>query len=269
MIALPKISGYTVIRELHRGGMTDLFVARSASGRRVVIRILKQGYARDRRIHKQFLKAAEILRHIQHPNIIHLLDVGSVDGVPMMIIEYLESRNLRNLIINADPILHAHRLVIIRQAASALGHLHSCGYLHMDFKPENLLYTSDGRTVLTDFDLVMLKPDHPIRISALPATPSYVAPEVREKHRVDERADIYSFGVTTFELIALRKPWEVNGPQVAGGHQRVAPPTPSLLTVEPAISKELDLIIGKCLAKNPDDRYPSMSLVIRDLESLK
>lgn len=265
-----ELPGYRIIRSIFKGGMTDLYVATDSSESRVVIRSLKKQYAQDRRIRKNFLHGAKVLSRLNHPHIVHLLDYGKSGGMPYMILEYIESRTLRDLLIQRDPLLTQNTLSLMRQIADALNHLHAQGYVHLDVKPENLLVTPEGQVVLIDFDLVIKRPKYPVRLKEYPGTPAYVAPEILTTRRADERADIYSFGVTVYEMVAFRKPFERN----TLDESRIAqidpavPPTPlNNHCVNPPAP--LASLIGKCLAKDPDSRYPSMSLVVKQLEAIR
>ncbi len=264
-----ELPGYAIIRNIFKGGMTDLYVATDSNDRRVVIRILKKQYAHERRIRKKFLFGAKVLSRLEHPNIIRQLDYGRYAGNPYMILQYIESRTLRDLLIQRDPLLTRNPLSLMRQMANALYYLHMRGYIHLDVKPENLLVTPDGQVVLIDFDLVVKRPRKPIRLKHYPGTRFYVAPEILTTQKADERADIYSFGVTAYEMLAFHKPFErntVDESRIAQLDPVIAPtPLRNYCANAPA---PLVTLIGKCLAKDLNWRYPSMSLVVKQLEAM-
>jgi serine/threonine-protein kinase len=251
------------------GGMAHLYVARDENQERVIVRVLREQYVRDRKIHKNFLHSADVLAQLHHPNIVRLLTTGKEGRSPYMVLEYLEAQNLRERILHRDTLLADNTLSLMRQMAAALFYLHGAGLIHLDFKPENLLVRDDGQVVLVDFDLVMHRKAKPVRIREMPGTPAYVAPEVLTTNLVDERADIYSFGVTCYEMLCYHKPFEadtVDQERLAQVDPAV-PPTP-LETHNPNAPAPLRSIVLKCLAKDPDHRYPSMSLIIKDLEAI-
>lgn len=261
--------GLSIIRQIFRGGMTDLFVATHPAHGRVILRILKEAYARERRLRKNFLHSAKILSHLNHPNIVRLFDYGENRQQPYMVMEYVESRTLRDLLVQRDPLMTQNRLSLIRQMAAALHHIHYAGYLHLDFKPENLLVREDGHVVLIDFDLIQKHGRSPVRIHEYPGTPAYVAPEVMTLQRADERADIYSFGVTCYEMLTFHKPFERDTLDEARAAQIDPDTTPTPITAYTADAPPaLAALILKCLAKDVNSRYPAMSLVIKNLESL-
>lgn len=264
-----SFGGFSIIRDLAGGGMMHLYVARDASDNRVVIRTPKEEYRKDRHIRKYFLKNAEILSQFRHPNIIRVLHFSKDGGVPYMLLEYVEAKNLRDMILYREALLTDNPLSLIRQLASAIYYLHSCNWIHLDIKPENILIRSDGLLTLIDFDLIMPRKNKPQKVKQIPGTPSYVAPEVFLKHLVDERADIYALGTTCYEMLCHHKPFEGKTPEVSRQMQldpRVRPAP--MKQYNPAVPPRMESIILKCLAKNPDERYPSMSLIIKDLESL-
>ncbi|MBN1269103.1 MAG: serine/threonine protein kinase [Kiritimatiellae bacterium] len=266
---LREFAGYPIIRDLTGGGMAHLYVCRAQDQSRVVVRVLKDQYARDRRFHKSFLHAAEVLAKLHHPNIVRLIRTGRDGPTPYMVIEYVDSRNLRDLILHRDPLLTQNPLPLILQMAAALFYVHSAGYVHLDFKPENLLIQENGHVVLVDFDLALEYRNKPIRLREVPGTPAYVAPEVLTERTVDERADIFSFGVTGYEMLTFHKPFEAVTVEQARALQinPAIPPT-SLEQYNPSVPAALRSIVLKCLAKRPSDRYPSLSLVIKDLEAI-
>ena len=262
-------AGYSVVRRLAEGGMTHLFVALDPSHNRVVIRQLGEVWARQWRHRRGFFHCGEVLAKMNHPNVVRLIKMGRDDQLPYMVLEYIESHTLRDLILHRDPFLTVNVMPLMRQIAAAINYIHASGYLHLDIKPENILVTAEGRVVVIDFDLAVRRKHRPIRIRMLPGTPSYIAPEVILKHTVDERADIYSFGMTCYEMCVFHKPFEgdkIEQVRAAQVDPRVQP-TP-LRQHNPDIPPARESLILKCLAKQHDDRYPSMRLVSRDLEAI-
>jgi serine/threonine-protein kinase len=186
-----------------------------------------------------------------------------------MVLEFIDSRTLRDLILYRDVLLTQNVLSLMRQMAAAVFHIHQSGYLHLDLKPENILICNDGHVVLIDFDLAMKRKRRPVKIKNLPGTPSYIAPETLTKHVVDEASDIYSFGVICYEMLTYHKPFEGDKiEQVRAAQVDPAIPPTRLRQHNPNVPAALESLVLKCLAKQVTDRYPSMSLVIRDLEAI-
>jgi len=264
-----EFAGYSIVRNLAGGGMTRLFVALDGQQNRVVVRYLLEEWARQRRVRKNFFRSAEIMSKLDHPNIVKLIKTGYEGTVPYMVLQYIESRSMRDLILYRDPLLTQNVLSLMRQMAAALFYIHSRGFLHLDIKPENILVGSDGHVVIIDFDLAIKTKRWTKRIRQLPGTPSYIAPETLTKHIVDESSDIYSFGVTCYEMLTYHKPFEgdkIEQVRAAQIDPHIPPTRPR--HHNPSVPAALESLVLKCLAKQPTDRYPSMSLVIRDLEAL-
>jgi serine/threonine-protein kinase len=261
---------YRPIRKIPKGGLTDLHVCSGPGGKRVVVRFIREQYRKDRSIRKSFKKGIQILKLLDHPGVVDLLDEGVCKGTPYMVIEYHDSENLRECILHQNPILHDNSLTLVRELASVLNYLHSQGYLHMDLKPENILIKSNTDLILIDFDLSLRHRGHRhLKLKVLPGTPTYLAPETLRHHKVDECAEVFAFGVVAYEMLSGHKPFEANS--VTEYKRAVADPRRSaypLHEYRADISRKLEQVVMKCLAKRPDARYPSMALVLRDLDAL-
>ncbi len=264
-----EFAGYTITRRLASGGMTHLYVAVDHNQHRFVLRRLKPDYVNDKRIRNSFLHGAEILSKLHHPNIVRLHKAGIFQNEPFMTLEYVESRNLRDLIQTKSPLLYQNILTMLRQMSAALNHVHSMGFWHLDFKPENLIVREDGLVVLVDFDLAIERRSKPVKISPLPGTPAYLPPESLTKSTVDDQTDIFSFGVTAYEILTGHKPFE-GVTQDDAKRNQIDPNTRPLRISSHNIrvSIQLETLIFKCLAKRPEERYPSITLVTRDFETM-
>ena len=249
--------------------MTELIVARDQDDDRVVIRFIRDKYARDRKIRKSFLHGVEVLTELDHPNIVAVYDYGKHKGHLYVVVEYHENLNLRERIVKRDPSLAVHQLPLLTQFAEALSFVHAAGYLHMDLKPENLLICEDMSLILVDFDLVLSHKGKPIRLKQVSGTPTYLAPETLRERTVDTRSEIYSFGICAYEMLSFQRPYLADNPNM---YQRVV----SDLSTEaiplshhrPDIPKQINDLVMKCLAKRPEARYPSMRLVHHELANM-
>lgn len=264
-----EFAGYTITRRLASGGMTHLYVAVDRNQQRVVLRRLKPDYVHDKRIRNSFLHGAEILNKLHHPNIVRLIKAGLIQDEPFMALEYVESRNMKDLIQTKSPLLYQNVLTMFRQIAAALNCVHTMGYWHLDFKPENLIVREDGLVVLVDFDLAIERKPKPVKLSPLPGTYAYLPPESLMKNLVDDQTDIFSFGVTCYEVLSGRKPFEGVTAEDAKRNQidpNVRPVRLSLHNIR--VPTQLETLIFKCLAKRQEERYPSISLISRDFETM-
>jgi serine/threonine-protein kinase len=261
---------YRPIHKIPKGGLTDLYVCSDQDGKRVVVRYVREQYRKDKAIVKAFKRGTKHLEIMDHPSIVKLLEHGTCKGVPYMVIDYHESENLRECILHQNKILTTNSLTLVRKLASALDYVHSHGYLHMDLKPENILITPKSGLVLIDFDLSLChKGPKLVKLKIIPGTPTYLSPEALRYQMVDEGSEVFTFGVVSYELLSSHKPYEANSVSeykhaVADLNIKAYP----LHEHRQNISKELEKIIFKCLAKRRGDRYPTMSLVLRDLDAL-
>lgn len=249
--------------------MTALYLVQDEQGDFAVLRVLQPEYARDARIRKRFIKAAEIMQEL-YPVVPQLIEAGRQSGTYYMIMRYIPGRNLRQLILQRDPRLNDSPLPIILNIASAIAQIHQRGYLHMDIKPENIMLPDGSSQVyLIDCDLAVKYSGSPVKLAAKPGTPGYLAPEVVATGVADERSDIFSFGVTAYEALTFHKPFEAERREEMLRRELDAaePPTP-ISRYRKDVSRPLERILAKCLAKEPAQRYPSMSLVVRDIQNL-
>ena len=264
-----EFAGYSITRRLASGGMTYLYVGVDAQQNRVVIRRLKHEYQRDRRVRANFLNGAKILGQLHHPNIVRLIKAGLCQDEPFTVVEFVEARNLRELILRKDPLLYQNTLTIMRQMAAAISYVHLAGFLHLDIKPENLIVRNDGLLILIDFDLAIERKPKPVKLSPLPGTFAYMPPETLLRNLVDDQSDIYAFGVTCYEMMTGHKPFE--GVTVEDARKAQVDPNgrPTRFRFHNVnLPPSMESLILKCLAYRQADRYPSMSLVMRDLETM-
>jgi eukaryotic-like serine/threonine-protein kinase len=156
---------------------------------------------------------------------------------------------------------------ILIDMAGGLEHVHESGFMHLDFKPENVLVTRNGNVRLIDFDLAQPIPEKPVKLSKNPGTPGYMSPEQLKRGSVDPRADIFAFGVSAYELVTNRKPFPGETPEeILAAQMDNSTPVP-VREHNPEIPAALEKVILKCLAREPDRRYPFMSVLSRDLQN--
>lgn len=264
-----EFAGYPIVRNLAVGGMTRLYVGLDAQQNRVVIRCLDAGRGLRWLNTRRFFKSAEILSKLQNPHIVKLFRTGIEGDTPFMVLEFVDAKTLRDLILHRDPLLTDNVIPLMLQLAETLLFMHNSGYLHLDVKPENILVRHDVHIVLLDFDLAVPIKRWFKKVRQMPATPAYAAPELQQQRIATEASDVYAFGVTAYEMLTFHKPFEGDKIELVRAAQ-LDPNTPPTRPRQhnPKISTGLERLILKCLAKNPADRYPSMSLIIRELKAL-
>jgi serine/threonine-protein kinase len=199
----------------------------------------------------------EIGTLITGPNIAKTLEWGeSVDGESYIVMEFIPGTVLHTVLSAREPFPPATRFDLVRQAATAIAAVHKAGFIHRDICPRNFMLRPDGRLMLFDFGLTV--PDKPafLQPGNRIGTPSYMAPEVVRRRHVDKRLDIFSFGVTAYELCTLDMPW----PRASGGKAALRHDSPprDIREVWPDIPPLLATAIMACIAAEPDHRPPSI-----------
>jgi serine/threonine-protein kinase len=191
-----------------------------------------------------------------------------MDGRLYCLMEYLEASNLKELYAAHDPVLLENVAQIIIDMAAALEHMHTQGYMHLDFKPENVLVSRNGSVRLVDFDLAQQIPEKPKKASGKnPGTPAYMAPEQLLGEPIGPRVDIFSFGVAAYELLTNQKPFPGETPGDILKRQldrsSFVPPSGYNADLPPGLEK----VILRCLEREPERRYPFLGVMSRELQA--
>ena len=265
----PGPFGRFYLQELvNSGGMADIWLATDDTKKTSALRLLRPTSFLDFTTRSRFIQGCEILSKIHdHEHVIGYQEHGKIEGIHYCQMDYVEGSNLKQLLVKGDEILHEFVGNILIDMAIALEHVHDSGFMHLDFKPENVLVTRSGGVRLVDFDLAQPKPDKPIKLSKNPGTPAYMAPEQLKREGIDHRVDIFAFGVSAYELLTGQKPFpgdsadEILRRQLDGSLR-------SPLDLNPALPQGLSKLLLKCLDRDPDRRYPIMSVAVLELKSL-
>jgi len=246
--------------------MADIWVAMDSDGKHYALRRMHSRYRFSFFAKRRFLRGCEILARIpDHPQIIGYVEHGKVKGQPYLLMEYVEASNLKELHANSDPLLAEHIAQILIDMAAGLEHMHENGFMHLDFKPENVLITRNAGVRLVDFDLTQPIRSKPLKLKKNPGTPAYMAPEQLLRQPVTPRADIFSFGVSAYELLTNQKPFPGDTPGEILSRQLdrsgFVPPSAH----NPHLPPGLEKIILHCLELDPEKRYPFLSILAREL----
>ncbi len=254
---------------INSGGAANIWLATNPKREHFALRRLHHHLRFDFTAKRRFQRGCEILSKIHnHEHVITYYDHGKIEGDLYLLMEYVEGANLKQLISRTDAVLNEFVGNILIDAAIALEHVHDSGFMHLDFKPENLLVTRNGNVRLVDFDIAQPRPDKPKKLSENPGTPAYMAPEQLRGREVDHRADLFAFGVTAYELLTFKKPFSGETPKELllsqfERQQELIVPRDLNADIPPALER----IVLKCIARDPDDRYPFASVLVRDLQS--
>jgi len=266
----PGPFGRFYLQELiNSGGMADIWLATDADSKPYALRKMHDRLRFNFVARRRFLRGCEILSQIhQHEYVIQYIEHGKIGGSLYCLMEYVESSNLKQLISRSDPVLEEHVGNIMIDMAVALEHVHDSGFMHLDFKPENVLVTRNANVRLVDFDLARPKPDKPTKISKNPGTPAYMAPEQMLRQPFDQRADIFAYGATAYEVLTGEKPFAGERPKEILRSQLDRSAFQAPRDINPDIPAGLEKVILRCLEKEPDKRYPIASVLVHDLETI-
>ncbi len=248
---------FEILECLGRGGMGVVYKARQPKLNRIVaLKILAPEKVAETKFAERFAREAQALARLNHPNIVTVYDLGEVDGLYYLLMEYVDGVNLRQLL-RARKIAPEEALVIVPKICEALQYAHDEGFVHRDIKPENILVDKKGRVKIADFGIAKLvtggQPQQTITQDQVVGTPHYMAPEQMEKPQlVDHRADIYSLGVVFYEMLTGELP--------IGKFQ---PPSKKV-----HVDVRLDEVVLHTLEREPERRYQHASEVKTDVETI-
>ena len=284
-----KIGRYEILSQLGRGGMGEVYLAKDTKlDRNVALKILPAELAASRERMLRFVQEAKAAAALNHPNVAHVYEIGEFDGLNFIAMEYVDGKTLREKI-------HYERTELrklikyLQQVAGGLAKAHAAGIVHRDLKPDNIMITRDGYAKILDFGLAKLieiptpGPDggtisdaatvalEPHSIPGrLLGTVGYMSPEQAQGKtgEIDHRSDIFSFGCMLFEAVTRHRPFEGES-NVQSLYKIVYEPAPLVKDFAPSASPELQRIIRRCLAKDPDERYQSIQDIALELKELR
>lgn len=261
----PEKFGRFYLRELlNSGGMADIWLASDGRGKNYALRRLKRELRFSLSARRQFSRGNKILSHLAGCE--HI--VGYVEhGGDYLLMDYVEAENLKALFARHDPVLTENVAQILIDAAVGLANIHEGGYMHLDFKPENILVSRNGAVWLIDFDTAQPIPEKPVKLSKNPGTPGYMAPEQLKREPLDARADIFAYGVTAYELLTNQKPFPGDTPAEILAAQMQPAGAPPVREFNPGTPPALEKIVMRCLERDMNRRYPVSGLLARDLQN--
>lgn len=270
-----RIGKYEIVGRLGRGGMAEVLRAYHATlDRYVAIKLLHKFLADDPAFRVRFEREARHIARLKHPNIVQVYDFefDPTDDSYYMVMELIGGETLKDRLLALKeqgqyfPLDETIR--IIRDAAAALSYAHKQGMMHRDVKPANLMLDGDGRLVLTDFGIAKLVSNPQITSTGgMVGTPAYMAPEQGMGELGDERADLYSLGVIMYEMLAGDVPYDADTP-LGLILKHVNNPVPSLLELRPDLPPQVDALVRRLMAKQPEDRYATADELVDALDAL-
>ncbi len=267
---------YRILRKLGAGGMAKVYLAEDEDlGRRVAIKILSDRYANDESFVERFRREAKSAASLSHPNIVSIYDRGEAEGTYYIAMEVIEGRSLKELVLTRGALPVHQAVAYARQLLEALRFAHRHGIIHRDIKPHNVLVSADergksqdSRLKVTDFGIARHGASQMTEAGSIMGTAQYLSPEQARGAPVTAASDLYSAGIVLYEMLTGKVPFSGESAiEIAMKHVNELPKPPSQLRSE--ISPELDQIVLRALAKEPEDRYQSAEDFIEDLERVE
>ena len=264
-----RIGHYSIVSELGRGGMGVVYKAHEDSlNRFVALKVLGQHLSEDESFVERFKREAQSAASLNHPNIVQVYAIDEFEGQHYFAMEYVKGVSIQQMIKRQGPLdpVAAGRLVL--QAASGLGAAHGRGIIHRDIKPANLMVDERGLVKITDFGLALLAAGT-TRLTAtgmFMGTPGYLSPEQCLDENIDQRTDIYSLGVSFYEMLTGVTPLSADSP-LALLRQIIDVEPKDVGELRPEVPEALRVILRKMMAKKPADRYADCAALIVDLQA--
>ncbi|MDD3570722.1 MAG: protein kinase [Lachnospiraceae bacterium] len=258
---------YEIIEKIGTGGMAVVYRAKDQKlDRNVTVKVLKEEFVGDEDFKARFKTEARAAAKLSHPNIVNVYDVGDDNGVQYIVMEYVHGDTLKQVIVNSAPFDTVVTLSIAVQMASALAHAHKNGVIHRDIKPHNILVSVDGTIKITDFGIARAA-----AVSTVTTTSNalgsvyYFSPEQARGGYVDSKSDIYSLGITMYEMLTGKVPYE-GETSVAIALKHLNNELPDIRQFNSNVNDTIQNIVLKATQKKKDDRYDNVELLLADLK---
>lgn len=259
---------YKIIGSIGEGGMANVYLAwDTILEREVAVKILRGDLSNDEKFIKRFQREANAASSLRHPNIVEMYDVGEDSGRYFIVMEYVKGKTLKSLIKKRGALNLTEAIDIMLQVTSAVACAHDSYIIHRDIKPQNILILEDGRVKITDFGIAMaLKNNELTQTDSVMGSVHYLPPEQANGNGSTTKSDIYSTGILFFELLTGKVPFKgENAVEIAIKHMRE--PIPSVCKINNEIPQSVENVILKSCAKNPKNRYKSVSEMYEDIKT--
>lgn len=256
---------YEILEKIGSGGMSDVYKAKCHKlNRLVAIKVLKSEFTSDATFVSKFKMEAQAAAGLSHPNIVNIYDVVDEGDIHFIVMELVEGITLKSYITKKGHLEVKEAIGIAIQVASGIEAAHEQHIIHRDIKPQNMLISMDGKVKVADFGIARAVSSQTMNAATVVGSVHYISPEQARGGYSDERSDLYSLGITMFEMVTGHVPFAGdNTVTVALAH--LEDPMPDPRTLNPEVSPSLARIILKCTEKRPERRYPSAAAVISDL----
>lgn len=257
---------YEIIRILGEGGMANVYLAEDTIlNRKVAVKVLRGDLANDEKFVRRFQREALSASSLNHPNIVEMYDVGEDDGNFYLVMEYVDGKNLKQLIKRRNKLSLPEVIDIMKQLTDGIAHAHDSFIIHRDIKPQNMLILDNGLVKITDFGIaVALNNTQLTQTNSVMGSVHYLPPEQAAGKGATFKSDIYSLGILMFELLTGKLPFRGdNAVEIA--LKQLKEPIPSVREIDETIPQSVENIVLKACAKNPENRYNSARDMYYDL----
>jgi serine/threonine-protein kinase len=261
---------YRLVARLARGGMAEVWEARDeVLARPVAVKLLLPRLAADEAFHARFHREALAAARLSHPHIVSIYDTCSTADAEAIVMELVRGPTLREALDRRGSLPPRRAIGIARQVADALAHAHASGLVHRDVKPGNILLADDGRVLVTDFGIAKAAEENNdlTEVGQIVGTAKYLAPEQVEGQPVDGRTDVYALGVVLYEMLCGRPPFDGESPTATALARLTTQPLRPR-QVRAGLSRELEDVVLKAMARRPDDRFPTADALCAALDDL-
>lgn len=256
---------YEIIGRVGAGGMSDVYKAKDHKlNRNVAIKVLKKEYSKDKNFVSKFRVEAQSAASLIHPNIVNVYDVGEDDGLYYIVMELIEGITLKNYIQKKGRLSVRETISIAIQIANGIECAHNNQIVHRDIKPQNIMISREGKVKVTDFGIARAASANTINGNAMGSV-HYISPEQAGGKYVDEKSDIYSLGITMFEMVTGKVPFDGES-TVTIALKHIQNTVPSIKEFITDVPVSIEKIILKCTQNRAERRYPKISLLIADLK---
>lgn len=257
---------YEIIEQIGTGGMSDVYKAKCHKlNRFVAIKVMKSEFSEDKTFVSKFRAEAQSVAGFTHPNIVNVYDVGDENGIYYIVMELVEGITLKKYIEKRGRIPFKEAVSIAIQVANGLDAAHKHNIVHRDIKPQNIIISKEGKVKVTDFGIAKVASSSTINSSSTMGSVHYISPEQARGGYSDARSDLYSLGITIFEMLTGTVPFDGDS-TVAVAVQHIQDEIPAPSTVTDDIPLSIDRIVLKLTQKKPDRRYQTAAELISDLK---
>lgn len=257
---------YEIIEQIGTGGMSDVYKAKCHKlNRFVAIKVMKLEFSEDKTFVSKFRAEAQSVAGFTHPNIVNVYDVGDENGIYYIVMELVEGITLKKYIEKRGRIPFKEAVSIAIQVANGLDAAHKHNIVHRDIKPQNIIISKEGKVKVTDFGIAKVASSSTINSSSTMGSVHYISPEQARGGYSDARSDLYSLGITIFEMLTGTVPFDGDS-TVAVAVQHIQDEIPAPSTVTDDIPLSIDRIVLKLTQKKPDRRYQTAAELITDLK---